>query len=97
MTPLSLIPSADEEVFVDKSQPEFGGIKSASRWVFTPSYRNGIANAEESVPTTQPSEFTARAEPWLVPVASGIATIPPCSDQMNGKPEPWFNILEPTT
>jgi hypothetical protein len=65
--------------------------------VFVPSYRNGIEKADESFPTTQPAEFTARAEPWLVPVASGIATIPLLSDQINGLPEPWFSMLEPTT
>ena len=31
MTPSSLMPSADDEVFIDKSQPEFGGIRSARR------------------------------------------------------------------
>jgi hypothetical protein len=39
--------------------------------------RNGIEKADESFPTTQPAEFTARAEPWLVPDASGMAAIPP--------------------
>jgi hypothetical protein len=37
ITPFSLMPSADEEVFIDKSQPEPGGIRSARRYVFVPS------------------------------------------------------------
>jgi hypothetical protein len=86
--PLSLMPSAEEEVFIDRSQPEFGGIRSASRYVLVPSYRKGMEKADESSPTTQPSEFTPRADPSLVPAASGIATIPFASDQINGKPEP---------
>ena len=49
------------------------------------------------MPTTQPAEFTARAEPSLVPGASGMAAIPPWSDQMNGRPDPWFSMLDPTT
>jgi hypothetical protein len=71
------MPSADEEVFIDKSQPEPGGMRSARRYVVVPSYKNGIEKADESFPTTQPAEFTARADPSLVPVASGMATIPP--------------------
>ena len=31
MTLSSLMPSADDEVFIDKSQPEFGGMRSARR------------------------------------------------------------------
>jgi hypothetical protein len=33
----SLMPRADDEVFIDKSQPELGGIRSAKREVFVPS------------------------------------------------------------
>jgi len=47
-----------------------------------------MEKADESLPTTQPAEFTARADPWVVPTASGMAMIPFLSDQMNGKPEP---------
>src|SRR5437763_3169110 len=97
MTPPSLTARADEEVFIDRSQPEPEGSRSARRYVIVPSYRNGIEKADESSPTTQPAELTARADPSLVPAASGIATIPCLSDQINGRPEPWFNMLEPTT
>ena len=37
ITPFSLMPSADEEVFIDKSQPEPGGMRSARRYVVVPS------------------------------------------------------------
>src|SRR5207248_8763163 len=93
----SLMPIADDEVFIDKSQPELPGMRSWRRWVLVPSYRKGTAKAPPSVPTTQPDEFTPWAWPRLVPDARGIATIPFWSDQMNGMPEPWLNILDPTT
>ena len=56
--------------------------------MLVPSYRKGTAKAPPSVPTTQPDEFTPSAWPRLVSGASGMATIPLASDQMNGKPEP---------
>jgi hypothetical protein len=56
---------------VDRSQPEFAGMRSARRQVVVPSYKNGTAKFPPSVPTTQPAEFTALADPCLVPEARG--------------------------
>src|SRR5581483_9430287 len=97
MTPPSLMPRADDDVFVSRSQPEPAGIRSPRRQVVVPSHRNGMANADESVPTAQPDELTARALPVVVPAARGTATMPPASVQRNGTPAPWLNMLEPTT
>src|SRR6188508_1733861 len=94
MTPLSLIPRADDEVFIDRSQPEPAGIRSCRRYAVVPFHRNGTENAPESWPTTHPSALTARAEPWLVPTTSGICTVPVAFVQTNGRP---LNPLAPTT
>ena len=82
------MPSADDEVFVERSQPVPAGIRSAILYVLLPSYKNGIANADEAVPTAQPDELTARADPCVVPIGRGIAVIPPDCVQINGDPEP---------
>ena len=76
------------DVFVSRSQPVPGGIRSPRRYVVVPVLRNGMANAEEAVPTTQPAEFTARPEPCVVPTGNATGWMPFACDQMNGSPEP---------
>jgi hypothetical protein len=45
---LSLIPRADDDVFIDRSQPEPAGIRSCRLYEAEPFHRKGTENAPES-------------------------------------------------